>query len=153
MKGVILSLTPYASSTTLPFWSPEFFRRDLWFQSRPSVCPFVRNAFSPSLMSQIFWNLVYSLWGKKPFFIFAKFGPGGPKNDHFWPFFGHLCSFFLFKNFFRVRIFFDFLILCFWAYLKVICKKLWIKGQNSALQGQKTAIFGPFCQLSQFFKL
>ena len=38
----------------------------------------------------------------------------------------------------------DFLIWCFWAYLEVICKKLWKKGQNSTLQGQKTAIFGPF---------
>ena len=26
----------------------------------------------------------------------------------------------------------------------MICKKLWKKGQNSTLQGQKTAIFGPF---------
>ena len=80
-------------------WSPEFFRKDLWFQSRPSVCQSVRNAFSPSLMRQIFWNLVYSLSGVKVrefpslFFIFANFGPGGPKNGHFWPFFGHFCSF------------------------------------------------------------
>ena len=38
----------------------------------------------------------------------------------------------------------DFLIWSFWAYLEVICKKLWKKSQNSTLQGQKTAIFGPF---------
>ena len=48
-------------------WSPEFFRRYLWFQSHshPFVCLSVCNAFSLSLMSQIFWYLVYSLSGVK----------------------------------------------------------------------------------------
>ena len=56
-------------------------------------------------MSQIFWNLVYSLSGVKVrecpslFLIFANFGPGGPKNGHFWPFFGHFCSFLDLKTF------------------------------------------------------
>ena len=44
----------------------------------------------------------------------------------------------------------DFLIWCFYAYLEVICKKWWRKCQNSALLGQKTALFLPF---SQFFGL
>ena len=75
------------------------------------VCPFVRNAFSPSLMSQIFWNLVYSLSGVKVrecpslFLIFANFGPGGPKNSHFWPFFGHFRIFSDFKIFLVNKIF------------------------------------------------
>ena len=38
----------------------------------------------------------------------------------------------------------DFLIWCLKAYLEVICKKLWKKGQNSALQGQKNSHFWPF---------
>jgi len=184
------------------YWSPEFFWRDLWFQS---IRSFFRNAFSPSLMSQIFWNSVYSLSGVRVrecqslfyfykirssrakkrqflalfchfrsfsdleiflvngFFWFfnmmvlgifrsdlqkivkngSKFGPPGPKNGHFWPFFGHFCSFSDLKIFYWMK-FSDFLIWCFWAYLEVICKKLWKKGQNSTLQGQKTAIFGPF---------
>ena len=53
----------------------------------------------------------------------------------------------------------DFLIWCLWAYLEAIWTKLWKKGQNSALQGQKTAIFGPFrsfsdleiCPVNEFF--
>ena len=78
---------------------------------RPFVRPSVRNAFSPSLMSQIFWNLVYSLSGVKVrecpslFLIFAKFGPPGPKNGHFWPFFGHFCSFWDLKIFSESKIF------------------------------------------------
>ena len=38
----------------------------------------------------------------------------------------------------------DFLIWCFRACLEVICKKLWEKGQNSALQGPKNGHFWPF---------
>ena len=80
--------------------------------SVPSVCLSVRNSFSPSLMSQNFWNLVYSLSGVKVrecpslFLIFEKFGPGGPKNDRFWPFFLPFLQFFGLKNFFRELIFF-----------------------------------------------
>ena len=77
-------------------------------------------------MSQIFWNLVYSLSGVKVgeypslFFNFAKFGPGGPKNGHlsfmalFWPF----LQFFGLKTFLESE-FFYFLIWCFWAYRKI----------------------------------
>ena len=65
----------------------------------PSVCLFLCNALSPSQMSQIFWNLVCSLFGVKVreclslFLIFAKFGSPGPKNGNFWLLFGHFRSF------------------------------------------------------------
>jgi len=39
------------------------------------------------------------------------------------------------------------------AYLEVICKNLLKKGQNSALQGQKTAILALFLPFLQFFGL
>ena len=110
-------------------------------------------------MSQIFWNLVYSLSGVKVrecpslFFISAKFGPGGPKNGHFWPFFGHFCSF-SDLNIFLVNGIFWFLIWCFWACLEMICKKIEKKGQNSSLQGQKKQQFSPlFWPFSQFLDL
>ena len=45
----------------------------------------------------------------------------------------------------------DFLIWCFRAYLEVICKKLWKKGQNSALQGQQNDHFWPFFGHFGFF--
>ena len=136
-------------------WSPEFFRRDLWFQSRP----FVRNAFSPSLMSQIFWNLVYSLSGVKVrecpslFLIFAKFGPGGPKNGHFWPFFGHFCSFLDLKIFSESE-FFLFFNMMFLGIFRSDLQKIVKKGSKFGPPGAKKrsflALFWPF---SQFFGL
>ena len=103
--------------------------------SVPSVRSFVRNAFSPSLMSQIFWNLVYSLSGVKVrecpslFLIFAKFGPGGPKNGHFWPFFGHFCSFLDLKAFLESR-FFLFFNMMFLGIFRSDLQKILKKGSN-----------------------
>ena len=44
----------------------------------------------------------------------------------------------------------DFLISCFWAYLEMIWKKLWKKGQNSVLQGPKNGHFRSFSDFKIF---
>ena len=81
----------------------------------------------------------------------SKFGPpGAKKTTIFGPFLVIFHSFLDIEIFLVNDFFWFFLIWCFWACLEVICKKLWKKGQNSTLQGQKTAIFWPF---SQFFGL
>ena len=133
-------------------WSPEFFWRDLCFQSRP----FVRNAFSPSLMSQIFWNLVYSLSGVKVrecpslFLIFAKFGPPGPKNGHFWPFFGHFCSFLDLKFFSESEIFLFFNMM-FLGIFRSDLQKIVKKGSKFGPPGPKNGHFWPlFCHFRTF---
>ena len=96
------------------------------------------------------------LWGKskrmsKPLFDFRKIRPWRAKKRPllalFWPF----LQFFGLETFSESEIFY-FLIWCFWAYLEVICKKLWKKGQNSTLQGQKTVIFGPFLAIFAVFR-
>ena len=92
-------------------WSPEFFRRDLWYQSRPSVCPSVHNVFSPSRMSQIFWNLVYSLSGVKErecpslFYDFRKIRTWRAKKRPFLALFFPFLQFFGLKHFLESRFF------------------------------------------------
>ena len=123
---------------------------------RLSVRPFVRNAFSPSLMSQIFWNLVYSLSGVKVrecpslFLIFAKFGPGGPKNGHFWPFFGHFCSFLDLKTFLESGFFLFFNMMFLGIFRSDLQKNCSIKKVYKSKKprkwpktGQKWPFFGP----------
>ena len=146
----------YVQINTLTFhWSPEFFQRDLWFQSRRSVRLSVSNAFSPSLISQIFWNSVYSLSGVKVrecpslFLIFANFGPGGPKNGHFWPFFGHFCSFLDLKTFLESG-FFWFFNMMFLGIFRSDLQKFVKKGSKFDPPGPKNghflALFWPFPQ-------
>ena len=125
--------------------------------SVPSVRPSVRNAFSPSLMSQIFWNLVYSLSGVKVrecpslFLIFANFGPGGPKNGHFWPFFGHFCSFLDLKTFLESG-FFLFFNMMFLGIFRSDLQKFVKKGSKFDPPGPKNGhflpFFGHFCSFS-----
>ena len=122
---------------------------------RPSVC----NAFSPSLMSQIFWNLVYSLSGVKVrecpslFLIFAKFGPGGPKNGLFWPFFGHFCSFLDLKIFSESEIFLFFNMM-FLGIFRSDLQKIVKKGSKFGPLGpKKQSILSLFWSFSQFFGL
>ena len=124
---------------------------------RPFVRPLVCNAFSPSLMSQIFWNLVYSLSGVKVrecpslFLIFAKFGPPGPKNGHFWPFFGHFCSFLDFKTFLESG-FFLFFNMMFLGIFRSDLQKFVKKGSKFDPPGPKNGhflpFFGHFCSFS-----
>ena len=123
------------------------------------VRPFVRNAFSPSLMSQIFWNLVYSLSGVKVrdcqslFLIFAKFGPPGSKNGHFWPCFGHFCSFLDFKIFSESEIFLFFNMM-FLGIFRSDLQKIVKKGSNFDPPGPKNRHFWPFFwPFLQFFGL
>ena len=117
--------------------------------SVPSVRPLVCNAFSPSLMSQIFWNLVYSLSGVKVrecpslFLIFAKFGPQGPKNGHFWPFFGHFCSFLDLKTFLESG-FFWFFNMMFLGIFRSDLQKFVKKGSKFDPPGPKNGHFLPF---------
>ena len=111
--------------------------------SVPSLCQSICNTFSPSQLSQIFWNFVSSYLGKGIyglFFISAKFGPPGPKNGLFWPLF--FAIYVVFRNF---TDFFN-MTWGFWACLKVICKKIVKKGSKFGLQCQKIAIFCQFCR-------
>ena len=125
---------------------------------RPSVRSSVRNAFSPSLMSQIFWNLVYSLSGVKVrecpslFLIFAKFGPPGPKNGHFWPFFGHFCSFLDLKTFLESG-FFLFFNMMFLGIFRSDLQKFVKKGSKFDPPGPKNGNFLPFFGHFQYFYL
>ena len=115
--------------------------------SVPSVRLSVCNAFSPSLVSQIFWN--YSLSGVKVrecpslFLIFAKFGPGGPKNGHFLPFFLPFLQFFGLKNLFRERIFL-FLNMMFFGIFRSDLQNIVEKGSKFGPPGPKNSHFWPF---------
>ena len=77
------------------------------------------------------------------FLIFAKFGPGGPKNDNFWPFFDHFRSF-SDLEIFLVNEFFWFFTMMFLGMFRRDSQKNVEKGQNSALQGHKNNHFCPF---------
>ena len=100
-------------------------------------------------MSQIFWNLVYSLSGVKVrecpslFLIFAKFGPGGPKNGHFWPFFGHFCSFLDLKTFLESG-FFLFFNMMFLGIFRSDLQKIVKKGSKFDPPGPKNGHFWSF---------
>ena len=95
--------------------------------SVPSVCPSAHNAFSPILMSQIFWNLVYSLSGIKVRECISS-----------WVFMDlKICL---------VNDFFWFFNMMFWAYSEVIFKKLWKRVKNWPSRTKTTNHFLPFLQ-------
>ena len=73
----------------------------------------------------------------------SKFGPPGPKNGHFWPFFGHFPSF-SDLEIFLVNEFFWFFNMMFLGIIRSDLQKIVKKGQNSALQGQKRPFFDLF---------
>ena len=103
--------------------------------SVPSVCPSAHNAFSPILMSQIFWNLVYSLSGIKVRECISSWVFTDLKiclvNDFFW--FFNMMFLGIFRSDFQ----------------KIVKKrvKIWLS------RDQITAIFVLFWPFSQFLGL
>jgi len=101
--------------------------------------------------------LVYSLSGVKVrecpslFLIFANFGPGGPKNGHFWPFFGHFCSFLDLETFLESG-FFLFFNMMFLGIFRSDLQKFVKKGSKFDPPGPKNGhflpFFGHFCSFS-----
>ena len=79
----------------------------------------------------------------KPFLIFAKFGPGGPKNGHFWPFFGHFCSFLDLKIFSESE-FFLFFNMMFLGIFRSDLQKIVKKGSKFVPLGPKNGHYWPF---------
>ena len=73
----------------------------------------------------------------------SKFGPPGPKNGNFWPFFGHFCSF-LDLKFFLVNEFFWFFYMMFWGIFKSDLQKIVKKWSKFGPPGPKNGHFWPF---------
>ena len=99
--------------------------------------------------------MVYSLSGVKVreclslFLIFAKFGPGGPKNGHFWPFFGHFRSFSDLEIFLVNEIFWFFNMM-FFGMFRSDFQKIVKKGSKFGPPGPKNNHFAPFVRLEFF---
>ena len=72
----------------------------------------------------------------------SKFSPPGPKNGHFWPFFGHFCSFLDLKNFSESEIFLFFNM--FLGMFRSDLQKIVKKGSKFGPPGPKNGHFWPF---------
>ena len=73
----------------------------------------------------------------------SKFDPPGPKNGHFWPFFGHFRSF-SDLEIFLVNEFFLFFNMMFLGIFRSDLQKIVKKGSKFDPPGPKNAQFRPF---------